>query len=303
MSNKAAPKKPTRKPLKPKPKPAVKPVTLKLKKAEDIARLGAFLDALVAEYKVPAYVQNDPIQLPYRYLDDPRSCELVAFITAMFSYGRRDLIIETMSRLFQIMGPDPAAFIENFDAKRDAKLFKHFVYRFNKGPDVVFLLERMQWVLNTHGSLEALWLAGCYPDLRNGIAGFTNALLGEQPLPSYGIKFLFAHPDRGGACKRFNMFLRWMVRQDEPSSKVDLGLWKDALSPSQLLVPLDTHVLKMNRNLGITGRGEGSWVTAEAVTNFFCLFSAEDPVQYDYALFGFSLDKRSAEEFVRLGGE
>lgn len=274
-------------------------------------RLAPALDALVAQYKVPAYVQSDPIQIPYRYVDNPKACELVAFITALFSYGRRDLIIETINGLFRITEEDPVGFLESFNPKRDAKLFNHFVYRFNKGPDVAFLWERLQWAYREYGSLEALFevsmAQGNYdsPDttrLKAGIAGFTDRLLGNQEAASYGLKFLFAHPDKGGACKRFNMFLRWMVREDlEPSGRVDFGLWKNTLQPADLLIPLDTHVMKMNRNLGLTARQDGSWKTAEAITDVFRQLCPEDPVKYDYALFGFSLDKRLPEELLTLG--
>jgi uncharacterized protein (TIGR02757 family) len=270
--------------------------------------LAPVLNALVTQYKVPAYVQSDPIQIPYRYVDNPQACELVAFITALFSYGRRDLIIDTVSGLFRVTENDPLGFLENFNAKRDAKLFQHFIYRFNKGPDLVFLWQRLQWAYREYGSLEALFqesvAQGDYANpqmtrLRAGIAGFTDRLLGGTEPQSYGLKFLFAHPDKGGACKRFNMFLRWMVREDvEPSGRVDFGLWKQALDPSDLLMPLDTHVMKMNRNLGLTGRQDGSWRTAEEITDVFRLLCPDDPVKYDYALFGFSLDKRSPDELL-----
>lgn len=268
--------------------------------------LAPVMDALVLQYKVPAYIDNDPIQIPYRFANDPKACELTGFITAMFSYGRRDLIIETVGNLFRITNNDPVGFMESFDPTRDAKLFKHFVYRFNKGRDVAYLWERLQWAYREFGSLEAMFSVAAdpkdtgAPDLKVGIAGFTDMLLGENPPETYGLKFLFAHPDRGGACKRFNMYLRWMVREDlEPSGRVDFGLWKKALKPADLLVPLDTHILKMNKGLGLSTRTDGSWRTAEEVTDVFRLLCPEDPVKYDYALFGFSLDKRAPEEILR----
>jgi uncharacterized protein (TIGR02757 family) len=272
---------------------------------EEWLALAPRFDQLVAQYKVPAYIQSDPIQIPYRFVHDPKACELVAFMTALFSYGRRDLIIETITNLFRITDNDPVAFLENFNPKRDAKLFQHFVYRFNKGADLVFLWQRLQWAYREFGSLENLLIeaiqqsSGTESRLKAGIAGFTDRLLGQQEPLSYGLKFLFAHPAKGGACKRFNMFLRWMVRQDtEPSGAVDFGLWKQALTPAELLVPLDTHIMKMNRQLRLTHRTDGSWQTAEAITDVFRLLCPEDPVKYDYALFGFSLDKRSPDEIL-----
>lgn len=287
--------------------PAIQATQSPTRSAEEWLRLAPCLNQLVAQYKIPAYIQSDPIQIPYRFANDPKACELVAFITALFSYGRRDLIIETITNLFRITDNDPVAFMESFHAKRDAKLFAHFVYRFNKGPDVAFLWQRLQWAYQEFGSLENLFMAAIHQSadsdtqsrLKTGIAGFTDHLLGQQEPQSYGLKFLFAHPAKGGACKRFNMFLRWMVRQDvEPSGAVDFGLWKTALTPAELLVPLDTHIMNMNRQLRLTHRTDGSWQTAEAITDVFRLLCPEDPVKYDYALFGFSIDKRSPEEIL-----
>lgn len=275
----------------------------KPKRRIDWLKLAPRFDALVSQYKVPGYIENDPIRIPHRFVQDARTCELVAFITALFSYGRREAIIETVSNLIRIMDNDPVVFVENFQAQRDARLFQHFVYRFNKAPDVVFLLQRLQWVYREFGSLEDLFEA-CLKapgDVKSGIAGFTDALLGENPPDTYGLKFLFAHPQKGGACKRFNMFLRWMVREDrDPGGRVDFGLWKRALRPADLLVPLDTHVLKMNGHLGFSSRKDNSWQTAEEITRVFRLLCPEDPVKYDYALFGFSLDKRPPAEILSI---
>jgi len=286
--------------------------------AEEWLALVPVLDELVRQYKVPAYVQSDPIQIPYRFVENAQACELTAFITALFSYGRRDLIIATVSQLLQLTENDPVGFMENFHPQRDAKLFQHFVYRFNKGPDLVVLWERLQWAYREYESLENLftWAIAAPRNssalknrssdgeeaadrLKQGISGFIDALLGDHQAQSYGVKFLFAHPDKGGACKRFNMFLRWMVRQDlEPDGKVDFGLWRKTLKPADLLIPLDTHVLKMNSRLGFSARTDGSWQTAREMTDVFRLLCPEDPVKYDYALFGFSLDRRSVSEFL-----
>jgi uncharacterized protein (TIGR02757 family) len=279
-----------------------------LRTEEEWLKLLPYLDALVTQYKTPAYIGNDPIQIPYQYVTNPKACELVAFITSLFSYGKRELIIATMTHLFQLVDQDPLNFLENFNPKKDAKLFQHFVYRFNKGADVVYLWQRLQWAYREFGSLENLFVHNLTdlakqqdaPSLlKAGIAHFTDQLLGFEPPRTYGLKFLFAHPAKGGACKRFNMFLRWMVRQDiEPSGKVDFGLWKKALKPSDLLVPLDTHILNMNRKLGLSERTNGSWQTAEEITDIFRLLCPVDPVKYDYALFGFSLDKRPTNEIL-----
>jgi uncharacterized protein (TIGR02757 family) len=268
--------------------------------------LKAQLDDWVVQYKTPAYILDDPIQIPYRYVDNAKACECVAWITALFSYGRRSVIIETVNTLFQIMDHDPLGFIEQFSPKRDAKLFQHFVYRFNTGEDVVFLLSRLQWIYKTWGSIEALFSSGLTPhpetgcpDLKTGIGNFLDAVLSGQTMPNRrnGLRFLLAHPKHGGACKRFNMFLRWMVRQDlEPELKVDFGLWRSGISPASLIIPLDTHVLKMNSLLGLTPHKGSTWKTAEALTAVFRAFNPADPVRYDYALFGYSLQQQASRQ-------
>lgn len=272
----------------------------------------AALDALVAQYKTPAYIDNDPIQIPYRYVSNPLACEMVAFVTALFSYGRRERIISTMTAVFDTVGADPMGFLEGFSRKRHAALFRRFVHRFNTGEDLIFLWESLQRIYGNYGSLEAAFAASLpiereqYRDttlpadlLQAGISRLTELLLGNAPPERNGLKFLLAHPGRGGACKRFNMYLRWMVRHDaEESGRVDFGLWRNALHPRDLRVPLDTHVLKMNRSLGLTPRNDGSWKTVEAITAVFRQLCREDPIKYDYALFGFSLDKRPIEAIL-----
>lgn len=268
--------------------------------------LKKLFDQWVTEYKTPHYITEDPLQIPYRFAEDPKACELIAFMTALLSYGRRSLIIESVTRLVKIMGNDPIAFLEHFHPLRDAKLFQHFTYRFNTGQDIVFLLTGLQWAYQQFGSLEALFRYGLpqssaheRADIKAGIANFLDTLVlagGSKPNTlSGGLKFLLAHPKNGGACKRFNMFLRWMVRHDcAPEPRVDLTLWKSALSPADLIVPLDTHVLKMNEALNLTPLRQGNWKTAESITAVFRQFCPEDPIRYDYALFGFSLAQQSS---------
>lgn len=264
------------------------------KLSKNHAALKRLLDDLVVQYKTPDYIPQDPISQPYRFVDNPVTCEMVAFLTALLSYGRRDLIIGTVQNVLNRMENDPRGFIAQFNAKRDAALFEDFMYRFNKGPDLVFLCERLRWVYQEFETLENLFVESAQPDasLKLKIASFLNALSGlnlsEDKLPSYGLKFLFAHPAKGGPCKRINMFLRWVVRQDE-GEPVDLGLWKTALSPAELIIPLDTHVTQMNRHFQFTKRQSNSWETAEEITAVLSRFCPHDPIRYDYALMGYSL--------------
>ena len=276
----------------------------------DWLALGPALNKLVAEYKQPAYVASDPIQFPYRYINtEPETVELVAFIAAMFSYGRREQVIASLNKIFTRMGKSPLSYLEGFDPKQEKKHFQDFVHRFNTGEDVLFLLSRLQTVYAQYGSLENVFANALVTPLQTrgqadpfmsaelfkaALGSSLDTLLGSDIPDRYGIRFLFAHPARGGACKRFNMFLRWMVREDkEPSGRVDFGLWKKTLTPKDLRIPLDAHVMNMNRQLGFSSRKDTSWKTVEEITDVFRLLSPHDPIQYDYALFGFSLEKRA----------
>jgi uncharacterized protein (TIGR02757 family) len=219
---------------------------------------------------------------------------MAAFFTAMLSYGQRGLIIQTVSNLITQMDNDPRGFIENFRSKTDHKRFRPFVYRFNRGNDIAFLCQRLQWTYGEYGSLEALFAstASQGESFQERLCAFMDTLIGNAPLATNGLRFMFAHPARGGACKRLHMFLRWVVRQDpEPASQVDLGLWKSALKPSDLMIPVDTHVSKISRQLGLTRRNTDDWKTAEEITERLRAFSPEDPIQYDFALMGYGLEQ------------
>lgn len=257
----------------------------------------AFLDDLAARYKTTAFIASDPIQIPHRFNDDPKACELVAFITAMMAYGRRDLIIAAVSNMLARMDNDPVAFVESFRPDRDGKAFKGFVYRFYKGPDLAFLIERLQAAYRHYGSLEAVFIENSGKNLKDSVDGFVGALLEGRSPAGYGQKFMFARPAGGGPCKRMNMVLRWLVRQDEPGGRVDFGLWQRALTPAELIIPLDTHVLQMNRQFGFSKRQTASWQMAEEITEALRRYCPEDPVRYDFALMGFSLDGTLPERF------
>jgi len=225
------------------------------------------------------------LSIPYRFKTNSKACELTAFLSALFTYGQRPKIIALLNNLMQAMDNDPGGFIENFNPVHDAKLFDSFVYRFNTGEDIVFLLACLQRAYKEYGSLEALFAAHKEDDLKGSIGGFLDTLTGtRKPHARYGLKFLFAHPQHGGPCKRFNLFLKWVVR-DHP----DLGLWQQTLKPSELMIPLDTHVLKTNRILGLSKRKSPDWQTAFEITQTLSRYNPKDPIAYDYALMGLGL--------------
>jgi uncharacterized protein (TIGR02757 family) len=250
-------------------------------------------NALVTRYCTRDFIPQDPVSFPhaYRHSDDWRDAECVALLAALFSYGRRDKIRETLTGILTKLGEHPARELSQLAPTQLKRRYRGFYYRFNTEHDLVFLLARLGEIYREGGSLRDLWIplhreSG---DIRLSIHGFRQQFLCGEDIPTpdtYGMKFLMADPMQNSAAKRFNMFLRWMVRADD----VDLGLWADDVTrPAELMMPLDTHVATMARRYRITRRQSNDWKTVEEITNFFRRLCPEDPVRYDFALFGLGL--------------
>jgi uncharacterized protein (TIGR02757 family) len=187
------------------------------------------------------------------------------------------------------MAPSPAAFVRDFDARRDGGAFAPFIYRFNRPRDLVAFCVATRDLLGRHGTLEKVFIAGD-PEpqgpIRPALERFSRAFL-EADLRdvfprgriSRGYRHLFPLPSAGGPCKRLHLFLRWMVRREAP----DLGLWA-SVSPARLLMPIDTHVENMSRALGLTRRRSRTWLMAEEITARLAALDPADPVKYDFAL-------------------
>ena len=246
------------------------------------------LERLYREFAYATRVERDAIRFPHRY-PDPRDREVVALLTACLAYGRVDLFSRELERIFGIMGPSPAAFVTDFDLRRDAHAFDDFIYRFNRPRDVVAFCLAARQILERHGTLEKCFVSGD-PDERGPIGPalerFARAFLDadlDQVFPrgriSRGYRHLFPLPSVGGPCKRLQLFLRWMIRRERP----DFGLWT-SLSPARLLIPLDTHIENMSRAIGLTRRRSRNWRMAEEITARLARLDPDDPVKYDFSL-------------------
>ncbi len=252
-------------------------------------------DALAEQFCQAEFIADDPISLPHAFghLPDWRNVECMAFLAALFSYGRRDKIRQTLHQIAAPLGENPVEAVMDFSKKEWQRCFKGFYYRFNTAEDLVFLLTRLGEIYRSDDtSLKGLWCRTTdqKTSLAEKIHAFRQAFLtdGLSPAPeTYGMKFLMADPLQNSAAKRFNMFLRWMVRHDA----VDFGLWADILSPSELIFPLDTHVATIARQYRITRRKSNDWKTAEEITGYFRKRCPSDPVRYDFALFGLGVTK------------
>lgn len=250
-----------------------------------------YLDELVKKYEVPEFIDKDPIQFPHKY-SKQEDIEVSGLISSCFAYGSRPKIIETLFYIHSIIGNSPAEFVKNFDLDRDAELFKGFIYRYNTEKDLVLLLYVIGRALKDFGTLENAFLQGYEKEekyLKQSLTNFVNLLRNYLPCDETTCKGLFhllPSPELGSACKRLNLFLRWMVRK----SPVDLNIWKN-IPESKLLIPLDTHVARISREWGLTSRNGNDWKTAEEITDKLKKFDADDTAKYDFAIFGLGVNK------------
>jgi uncharacterized protein (TIGR02757 family) len=256
------------------------------------ARLRGLLDALAARIDAAARIGADPVEFPRRYAD-PDDAEVAGLIASCLAYGRADLFKPVVARILAEMGPSPARFAERFAERPDPAAFGDAVYRFNRPADVRALVAAIGSLRRAHGSLGARFAAlfreegGDAAALRGALERFARELREAPPvgpiLRGRGRRgLLHLLPDAGGAgaCKRLNLYLRWMVRGPDG---VDLGLWR-AVPASALLVPLDTHLLRIGGLLGLTGRKDASWRTADELTSALRAIDPDDPVRFDFPL-------------------
>ena len=235
------------------------------------------LDALVATFDVST-IEPDPLQLVLRF-DDPLDQEVAGLIAAAFAYGRAEIIVSNIGRVLAAMAPSPYRYLAAFDRADAERRFASFAHRFHKTPELVELLERMAAIIASHGSMGELFRS-CYrpgdADIAPALARFVDALRAGG---SKALAYLLTSPEDGSACKRMNLYLRWMVRRTSP----DLGLWT-FVDPAKLVMPVDTHIHRIATFLGLNTRKSADWKAARRLTDRLARFDAADPVRYDFAL-------------------
>lgn len=243
------------------------------------------LDVIAARYDA-RFVETDPVKFVHRW-DDPREQEIAGLIAAAFAYGSVVLIFRAVERILAPMGASPRAFLEGFDPKRDAALYRGFRHRFHGAKDLVLFLTLLSRALREHGSLGALFAKGVRPDdphVGPALSRFVAEILAyrhERGGRRSPVRYLLSSPADGSACKRMLLYLRWMIR---PADGVDAGAWAGVVPPSKLVIPLDTHTFRITRYLGLTARNQGDWRAAEEVTAALAALDPADPVRYDFAL-------------------
>jgi len=248
------------------------------------------LDHLYNTYH-SAYLFSDPLKYLHLY-KRPEDKEVVGIITSSLAYGRVERIFKSVEFVLEVMGPKPAEYILNFDPDKDSVSFEGFVHRFNRGEDIACLIYFLKQLLDCYGSIGALFgrlLDDDDVNIGDALSAFSETILSLDSSPFYGggklpedagVRYFFPSPAKGSACKRLNLYLRWMVRRNDG---LDTGIW-DFIPPSKLVIPLDTHIARISRYIGLTSKKSPGWNMALDITESLKEFDPEDPLRYDFSL-------------------
>ena len=226
----------------------------------------------------------DPLEFPHRY-SSKEDIEIAAFISSVFAYGNIKQIMDSLENLFILIQNEPHKFVTDYKLKDGFKLFENIKHRFYTSDDIAVLFYLIHHVYKNYGSLKYYFLLYYFDkdkNIKNSLSFFSNNLKCISRKMGYftnGIQFMFPDPLTGSACKRMNLFLRWMVRKDE----LDFGLWHE-ISTDKLVIPVDTHIAKISKSLKLTKRKTVSWKMAEEITENLMKFNPKDPVKYDFAI-------------------
>lgn len=251
--------------------------------------LKAFLDAKVVQYNQPGFIENDPIVIPHSF-SRKQDIEIMGFWAAILAWGQRKTIIAKCRELINLMDGSPYDFIVNHQ-ESDLKPFLNFKHRTFNDTDTLYFLYFFKKHYQTYDSLESAFI----PQVRNEQLPMEQILnrfrsyffsIGED-FPRRTLKHVSA-PSQKSSCKRLNMFLRWMVRKDNQG--VDFGIWNQ-IKPADLICPIDLHVERVARKLGLIERKQLDWQTALELTENLKQFDPNDPVKYDFALFGLGIEE------------
>lgn len=231
---------------------------------------------------------RDPIEFVHRF-EKPADREVVAFCAAGLAFGRVASVMQSVERVVSRMGSSPGAFVRAFEPSREGRAFEALGHRWTRGPDLIALLWVLRQMIERSGSIEGFFLEGydrAAPDVRDALESFSTRAMRLDLAAAYGrvperpgVAYFFPKPSCGSACKRLNLFLRWMVRADG----IDPGAWT-GVSPSQLIVPLDVHVIRLGRCLRLTRAASPGWRMAAEITASLRQLDPADPVRYDFAL-------------------
>ena len=255
---------------------------------EDAKHLKQFLDEKVKTYNRPSFIERDPISIPHAFTKK-QDIEIAGLFAAVLAWGNRTTIINNCRKLMGWMDNQPHDFIVNHK-DTDLKGFVHFAHRTFNATDLLYFIELLQYHYTRHDTLEDAVVPGkTYKEenVEQALVHFHNYFFSiEHPDRT---KKHIATPQRNSACKRINMYLRWMVRKDNKG--VDFGIWKK-IKPAQLICPLDVHVANVAKRLGLIDNIKSNWNNALELTRHLKTFNPGDPAVYDYALFSLGAEER-----------
>lgn len=248
--------------------------------------LKEFLDKKVDFYNNPSFIQNDPILIPHQF-SLKQDIEIMGFFAATLAWGQRKTIILKCFELVDRMNGEPYRFIKQH-AEADLKSLLGFKHRTFNDTDLLYFIDFLHRHYTHYDSLEDAFLPnGRFSSIEYSLISFNRYFFDHENAPRRTQKHV-ATPERKSTCKRLNMFLRWMVRDDEKG--VDFGIWK-RIPQSALICPIDVHVDRTARNMGLISCKQTDWKTALELTGNLRSLDADDPVKYDFALFGLSIEK------------
>ncbi len=237
------------------------------------------LDELVKKYETKDFIKNDPIQFPHKG-KSKEEVELLGFLASLFAYGNRKIFINKLNQLFELSDNDVLNYIKNGDFKN----LKGFEYRFAKDFDIVAIYKSLNKLYNSSNGLEELFKYGYEKEnMLQVVVDYFYSNVSDKV--GQGFFHMIPNPKNGGAMKRMNMFLRWMIRK----SDVDLGIWQ-FIKPSELFIPLDVHVARVSRNMGLLQRKSNDFKAVLELTEQLKKFCPEDPIKYDFAMFAFGVE-------------
>lgn len=254
-------------------------------------RIVDLLQSAASLYNNPSFIQEDPISIPHSY-NTLQDIEISGFWTALLSWGQRPVIIRNARHLFHLMDDAPYDFILHHQ-ESDLKRFLDFRHRTFQPTDTLYFIHFFRWYYQQFDTLETAFLISghaLHPTTEHMLDHFHQLFFSLEDAPQRTRKHV-PHPSGKSTCKRLNMFLRWMVRDD--GKGVDFGLWKN-IRPDQLVCPLDVHVERVARKLGLITRKQTDWQAAVELTANLRRIDPDDPVRFDFALFGLGVQERMA---------
>ncbi len=246
------------------------------------------LDKYAAEYETVDFIKNDPVQFVHGF-KEKTDIELAGFIASMFAYGKREVFISKLKHIFSLMNNEPYNFVKSFDTEKNN--ITNCDYRFSKDCDFIEILRILNILYNENETLESLFKYSYSQkqdiwQMFQGVVDYFYSKVNEQKV-TRGFYHLLPNPSKKSALKRMNMMMRWFIRK----SSVDVGIW-NFIPKSELLIPLDVHVAKISRKLGLLKRNDNAYESVIELTDILKTFDPNDPVKYDFALFGYGVNNK-----------